>query len=159
MIAGVSLPTGSSRGITQTLELVDNGEIRRTINGAAVDLTRSSVRKYRSDIRCTAAATPALAGIHRGSTITVSCISRLRVSASGTSVTLPRTPVTGSVRGYHADGTRATLSSLVGNVATFASPIVYAEFRPVLTMLVTDISLDMDEYAATEGWSISLEEA
>ncbi|MGQ3049857.1 MAG: hypothetical protein ACT6Q8_24220 [Niveispirillum sp.] len=158
-ISGVAIPTGAGRNITQTLELIDNGDIRRTINGAAVDLTRAASRKYRSDIRATGVSTPALAGIVRGSAVTVHCIQRLRVPASGTSVTLPRTPVSGSVRGYQADGTRATLSSLIDRVATFSAPIVYAEFRPILTMLVADLSYDTDEYAASEGWSLSLEEA
>ena len=48
--------------------------------------------------------------------------------------------------------------SVVALLATFAVPVVMVEFRPILTMLISDISLDNDEYGAEEGWSIDLEE-
>jgi len=160
-LGSLVIPVGAGRGITQTIKPISNGALRRTVNGTLKDLTRIENRKFESQIRCTDMATPSMAELWKGNQITVGCIQTLNqlVNPEASSTTLIRDPVSGSVVGFKADGSKLTPTSVVGRVATFASNIERVEFRPSLTMLVVATSFDVDEYAAEEGWSIDLEEA
>lgn len=70
----------ASRGIRQSLEIEDNGELERDCNGTLHDLTLPSHRKYTTTIECTDHEAPPLNGIYKGSTITVVCLPNLGVS-------------------------------------------------------------------------------
>jgi hypothetical protein len=160
-LGDIYFPPGSARGISQSLNLVSNGELLRTVNGTLIDLTRDENRKFTSVISASETASPTLQGLWRGQVITgLECIQPFRqfVAPANTSVTLIRPEVTGSVVGRLSDNTRIDPDTVVAQVATFSQAVVAVEYRPVLDMMVDDITVDNDEYAATEGWSISLVE-
>ena len=74
-ITGIDLVPFSSRGLTQTLEPIDQSKVlKRTVNGALVDVSQAQFRKYKSTITCTDREAPALSGIYPGQEVTVGCI-------------------------------------------------------------------------------------
>ena len=159
-LGDLHFPAGSARGITQTLDLVSNGELRRTVNGDLKDITRQQNRKFSSSINCSDTESPTLQGIWKGTQLVVECIQPFRqlVKPAALVTNLIRTPVTGSVFGRDNTNVKVLPTSVIGLVATFPSNIVMVEYRPILTMMVSDISEDKDEYGAVESWSLSLEE-
>ncbi len=163
VLGNLEIPIGSGRELTQTLRPIDNGELRRTINGTLHDLTREQNRKYESQISGNGQsiiATPAIAELWKGSVVVVSCISKLRqnVNPAVSVITLIRTPVSGTVVGITSAGDEIDPVSVIGYEATFGENVIMVEFRPLLSMMVASTSWDDDEYAAQEGWSIDLEE-
>lgn len=159
-IDNISFPIGSARGITQTITPVDNGELRRTVNGELVDITRAENRKYESTINCADMGIPTLGDIWRGKVISVECISNIRQSVSPASATaaLHRPHVSDSVFGYTQEGEKVTPQSVSLGVATFQKNIVRVDFRPKLSMMVMDWSSSDDEYEASSSWTLSLSE-
>ena len=159
-LGNIAIPVGAARGITQTLQPIDNGDVRRTVNGTLLDLTRAENRKFESQIRCSDMATPAMAELWKGQTLLIECIQILNqnINPTFTDVTLIRDPVTNSVFGFEADGTKINPVSVTGRDVIFASDVVNVEFRPILNMMILATSVNTDEYAAEEGWSIDLEE-
>lgn len=132
-VAGV--PPYSARGLQQTLEPIDAAiSQRRTINGTLVDLSVEDFRKYRSTITCNDHQTPALNGIWPGQEVVVDCVAELSYLTSGGS----------------ADRTAVSGSSRVEGDFTF--------YRPQLTMQVVSYRITRDEYGATTGWTLELEE-
>ena len=138
VITGMGVPPFSVRGVTQTLEPIDDAaDIRRTINGTAVNLSQVAFQKYFSEISCEDIDVPAIDQIIVGMEVTVECVQELSYAGS-----LPlagnnsRTAVTGSAR--EANG--------------------FVFYRPVLTMLVVGHSVEHDEWGAVTGWSLELEE-
>jgi hypothetical protein len=131
----MGVPLYSARGLTQTLEPIQQAQqLRRTINGASVDLSVSQFRKYSSRISCTDQRAPAIDGIWPGQTVTVSCVAELSYLTEGG--TPQRTVVSGS--------------SYTEGAFTF--------YRPQLTMRVVTPQTQMDEYKASVEWHLDLEE-
>jgi hypothetical protein len=162
-INGIELPVGSSRGISQTLKPIDNGDLRRTVNGDLKDLTREQNRKFESQISGQGSpilSTPAFADVWKGSELIIDCISKLRqnVNPSSSSATLIRDPVSGSISGLTFSGDYIDPDTVTGRDVTFSQDVIMIRFRPKLTMLVLAISTNEDEYEAQEGWTIDLEE-
>jgi hypothetical protein len=126
----------SGVGITQTLEYIDavKDQLFRDVNGNLVDLTPEQFRKYRSSISCTWRNAPALDGVFPGAVVVVDCIQELSYRTAGGSPA--RTVVSGSSR--------------VSGDFTF--------YRPQLTMMVKDHQPQKDEWEATVGWRLDLEE-
>ena len=134
-LSGIGVPPYSVRGATQTLQPIDAAQqLRRTINGALIDLSRAEFRKYRSTISCTDQQPPAVDGVWPGQIVTVGCISELSYRTVGGSPSRPL--VSGSSR---AEGD-------------------YTFYRPQLVMRVVSFSQDTDEYGASVSWSLELEE-
>ena len=157
------IPAGAGRNISQTLQFIDNGDVRRTINGTLTDLTRVVNRKFESQISTIDQATPAITELFKGQAILVECISKLRqnVFPASTTETLIRDPVVSSVLGRDSSGApiNPTIVGGTGNRdITFAVNIVLIEFRPILNMMVLANSINTDEYGASEGWTLDLEE-
>lgn len=159
-LGDIVIPVGAGRGITQTLQPIDNGDVRRTVNGTLIDLTRVENRKFESQIRCSDMATPAIAELWKGQTLLVDCIQVLNqnINPASTSATLIRDPVANSIFGFDSSGVKSEPTSVIGRDVIFASNVVHIEFRPVLDMMILATSVNTDEYAAEEGWSIDLEE-
>lgn len=160
-LGDIEFPVGSARGISQTIQPIDNGDVRRTVNGTLLDLTRIQNRKFESQIRLQDQATPTFIGFFKGSILVVESIVPFRelVNPASTTQTIIRTPVTGSVTGIESvSGLVVDPISVVGEDITFANTVNLIKYRPVLTMMILAITLDADEYAATEGWVIDLEE-
>ena len=134
-LSGIGVPPYSARGASQTLEPIQaSQQLRRTINGELIDISRPEFRKYRSRISCAEQQPPAVDGVWPGQVVTVGCISELSYLTAGGSPA--RTPVTGSSRTEGA----------------------YTFYRPSLTMRVVTFSQDTDEYGAETSWSLELEE-
>ena len=134
-LSGIGVPPYSVRGATQTLQPIDAAQqLRRTINGALVDISRAEFRKYRSTITCTDQQPPAVDGVWPGQIVTVGCISELSYKTAGG--VAARAVVSGSSR---TEGD-------------------YTFYRPQLTMRVVSFSQDTDEYGASVAWSLELEE-
>lgn len=139
VISGEGMPSTAVRGITETLEPIDNpqfdkyrvtlscndknapafdhlrvGNWRRTVNGGLVDLSGN------------------------GSTVTIDCISELAGKLTGS----PLAYTTG--RGSVTDSGRT-----VGE---------YFFYRPRLTVGLISKSMDTDEYGAICGWQAEFEE-
>ncbi len=138
VITGIGIPPWSARGLTQSLDPIPQaGDIRRTVNGAPVNLAAAQFKKYRSTISGSDHDTGAFSGIWPGQVVTVECIQELGyLTASGPGAD-DRTPVSGSVR-------------LSGD---------YTFYRPALVMMVTGgPTASWAEWEAQNTWSIELEE-
>lgn len=142
VIEGIGLPPRAALGLDQTLEPVNEStSLMRTVDGALDDLSLSQFRKYKSKISCTLFESPALDGIWPGQQVVVHCVPELSYEEPSGGETVPgegaaRTIVTGSVR--TRDG--------------------FVYYRPKLTMRVVSFDIKRDEYGATTGWSLELEE-
>lgn len=135
-ISGHGVPPYAVRGITQTLEPIDAAKnLRRTINGALVDLSAPQFKKYRSEISCTDIQSPAFDAIEIGDTLVIGCAEEL---------------------GYLTAGGSPSRSAVSGSSRVAGS---YTYYRPELTMVVIGKSQSFDEYGARESWTLELEEA
>ena len=134
-LSGIGVPPYSARGASQTLEPIQaSQQLRRTINGELIDISRAEFRKYRSTISCVDQQPPAIDGVWPGRVLTVGCISELSYLTAGGAPARPL--VSGSSR---TEGD-------------------YTFYRPSLTMRVVAFSQDTDEYGAVVSWSLQLEE-
>ena len=156
-IDGVVIPYGAARGIDVSIAPIEAGGMRRTINGTLIDLTRSTHRKYRLEIQCQDAIAPTLAALWRGQTVSVFAPIRLRQVVSAGAATLIRSPVPGTVRCFTAAGVPVA-ATVSGTSVSGATGAAYVEYQPSMLMMVVERSEDFDEWDATTGWSITLEE-
>ena len=134
-LATPGVPPYSARGLSQTLEPIDQAtSARRTVNGTLIDLSVPELRKYRSTITCTDMDSPALDGYWPGSITVVDCVAELsyQTSTGGPE----RTVVPGSSREEGA----------------------FTFYRPRLTMMILRWSISKDEWGAACGWVLELEE-
>lgn len=135
-MVGVGVPPYSARGLKQTLAPIDQAtNLRRTVNGALKDISFSGFRKYKTTISGTDQRPPNFDGRWPGLTVTVDCIAELSFTPDEGD-TRQRTAVPGS---EHTEG-------------------AHTVYRPRLTMKITALSIDEDEYGAQISWSLDLEE-
>jgi len=134
-LTGIGVPPYSARGLTQTLEPIEQAaSLQRTINGVLHDLSPSAFRKYKSTITGSDQRPPACDGVWPGKLVEIDCIVELAYPEGGT-------PERAAVSG----------SSVEDN-----DGFVY--YRPHLTMMVTSFKLSKDEYGAIIDWTMDLEE-
>lgn len=152
VLTGVGTPPYSVRGATQSLKPISGStELRRTVNGALEDLSASEMRKYQTTISCTDQQPPAFAGMWPGNLLVVDCISELAVALDHVSEAV--------TEGSTEDLT--TIESLLEREAVPGSLRIedgFVIFRPRLHMRVTGFAVDRNEYTASNGWSVDLEE-
>lgn len=135
VISGMGVTPYSARGLSQSLEPIQAAaSARRTINGTLRDLSQSQFHKYKSTITCTDQDSPAFDGSWTGKTVTVDCVAELSFETN--SAGPQRTVVPGSER--EADG--------------------FTFYRPRLVMMVVGFQQTTDEWGATVGWQLQLEE-
>jgi hypothetical protein len=133
-LTGVGVPAYSARGLTQTLEPLEQAtSLQRTINGELIDLSRPEFRKYKSTISGSDQRPPSCDGLWPGRQIVVDCIEELAYPDGG----VPQRPV--------VEGSSFSESG-------------FTYYRPRLTMVVTAFQLSRDEYSAQVAWSMTLEE-
>lgn len=133
-LTGIGVPPYSARGLHQTLQpIADAAQTKRTINGALVDVSDVLFRKYSSQISGADVDPPAIEAVWPGLQLTVDCIAELAV----------------------AESTEPVFARTVVGSRTEAGFIFY---RPRLVMLVTDFSINIDEYGKASSWSMNLEE-
>jgi len=132
--------------------IADGGEIVRLASGERRSLRRSQFRKLAVTINGDAVRKPALDHLHRGDTVVIDCPFHLDVIGDVADGALLRTPVPGSIyRWGQAGGKPVMLDHGNGGV-------IFTAFRPRLTIMLDEISVDEDEMAAKVTWSISGEE-
>ncbi len=135
VISSMGTPLYSARGLRQTLTPIQSaGYLLRDINGELCNLSDTNFTKYISTISGEDARSPAANGVMPGLPVTVDCIIELAYLTSGGSPT--RTVVGGS-------------SYTEGN---------FTRYRPQLSMMVTNIEIDSDEWNSLTNWTLSLEE-
>ena len=136
VLSGIGIPPYSARGLTQTLApIAAAASLRRTVNGALVDLSASQFRKYASTITCTDQQAPALDGIWPGAVVVVDCVAELAYALDLVSTAGPEREVVAS----REEGD-------------------WVFYRPRLTMRVTGFEVSRDEWGAAVGWKLDLEE-
>ena len=129
----IGAPLYSARGLTQTLAPIAAAvSQRRTINGVLHDVSYDQFRKYATKISCVDQRPPSNS-VWPGRVVTVHCAVSLAYPVGGTP---ERTPVSGS-------------EIIEGD---------FVFYRPVLTMQVTSITENFDEWAANVQWELDLEE-
>jgi hypothetical protein len=128
----------SARQLRGTLAPIDaaRGEdkLRRTVNGALIDISAPQMRRYKLEVSGNDMAAPALDGLWVGMQATVSCHVEFAYLTAGGAP--GRTPVSGSQR---VDG-------------------AFTYYRPQLLMMVVELSVTRQEWAAVAEWSLTLEE-
>src|SRR5579872_1910799 len=78
-LLGLGVPPYSARGLSQTLEPLDQAaSLQRTINGELIDLSRAEFRKYKSTISGTDQRPPSCDGLWPGREVVVDCVAELR---------------------------------------------------------------------------------
>ena len=134
VITGLITPF-SARGLRQTLSPISQSvQMRRTVNGALVDLSIPQMRKYESTISADDQSVLALNGVWAGAQVTVDCVAELAyLTASGS-----------------PERTVVPNSSRVNGAWTF--------YRPRLTMRIMEYQTQVDEWNAVVGWTMRLEE-
>jgi hypothetical protein len=129
----------AARGLTQTYAPLKsaggagNTWVRRDVNGVLRELVDTRFRKYKSTISCHDGETPCLDDAWIGVTVEVHCAFELNYV---TGMMPARPEVSGSARTQGA----------------------FTYYRPVLQMMVTDVSASLPEWAALYDWKIELEE-
>lgn len=159
-------PPGAARGIQTSVDQVYPGELRRTVNGALVDLTRPQLRKYRVSLTATGQALPDLRGLWRGQLVTVAApVIWTAYAAPGSSQIALERParatgwrVLDEITGEKIDGAALSLDGLTV-ILPAGSPAVQLEYQPVLSCRVVIASSSGDEWDASATWSIELEES
>lgn len=135
-ISGLGGFTYQARGLTQTLvPIAQVKQQMRTINGNLRDLSSHIFRKYASEITCADVNAPPLDGLWPGDTVTVECAVFL-CYRNGNPGSPARQEVSGS-------------SYTLGN---------YTFYRPIMTMMVMDISDGFEEWKSNFTWKLGLEE-
>jgi hypothetical protein len=134
-LSGIGVPSYSARGLTQTLEPIDQAtNLQRTINGSLLDLSSPSFRKYKSAITGSDQRAPSCDGLWPGRQVVVDCIAELA----------------------YADGGAAQRPAVDGSSVSEAG---FTYYRPRLTMIVTGFQVSKDEWGAVAAWTMTLEEA
>lgn len=132
-LSGAGLPPYSARGLTQTLSPIGQStQLRRTINGQLRDLSLPQFHVYASTISGDDQRPPY--AYKPGTTVTVNCVQLLSFKSSGG---VPQRNAVPS-------------SDFEEGEWTF--------YRPQLVMVVTGWSMNFDEWAAGQSWSMTLEE-
>lgn len=133
---GVGVMPYSARGLSQTLAPIDASiHIERTINGALIDFGYTPMQKYKSTITGSDQRPPGVDGVWPGAGVIVECIAKI---AHLDYLPFGREPVD-----YY-------------DAVIFEGG--YIIYRPRLSMLVMNFDWNEDEYGATVGWKMDLEE-
>ena len=132
IISSVGLPPASIRGITQTLEYIDESiQTRRNVNGELVDISDPIFRKFRSIVACEDQIAPAINGIWAGRIVTVDCVAEIPMPPDG----IAERPI---VAQRQDSG--------------------FILYRPRLVMMILKVNIDYNDWDAIVGWQMELEE-
>jgi hypothetical protein len=148
-LIGMGVAPYSARGITQTLAPIDGSiQLRRTINGNLKDISDPLFQKYQSTISANDQRPPALDLVWPGKLLTVWCACYLGIPGDHADTTTEGNTTDGITGEF---GRPAVLGSVIHEDG-------FTYYRPILTMRVTGLSTSFDEWAASNDWSLSLEE-
>lgn len=157
------LPPLSARGCYQELTPVVQGLWRRTLNGILTYIGLEDV-KYKTLITCKDKTVIATESFLPGNPLEVGCIQRIwqkvDLDKDNKSIKLKRPAVKGSVFVVNELGENEDIKELNEQEITFNNrdELMFVSYRPVLTMMVKDFKLHVDEWGMTGGWSLMMEE-
>ena len=153
-------PPFSARGCVQSLTPLSQGVLRRTINGKLMCVGDKGHRKFQSTISCTDQAPPAFEKLWAGARLEVGCIQSLTqaVPVGAVTVFLEREPLT--CHAFDSLGKMCPLEKVEGTCVFLPPrfPGGFITYRPSLIMLVKGYHLETDEWGASVGWRLELEE-
>lgn len=153
-------PPFSARECTQSLTPLPGGALRRTLQGELVVVGGKTPRKFHSLITCTDHSVPAFEKFWVGTVLKVGCIQSLTqaIPPHTQLVHLERDPVTFHL--YDTKGQELSGSSHDGKTLTLEEgfPGGFVTYRPWLIMLVKTYRLETNEWGASIGWTLELEE-
>jgi len=148
----LGIAPGSGRALTQSIEPIAAGSLRRLANGRLVSRMRPSLRKYRISINFSDVWPPAFGGLWAGDEVTVHSAAELEQKAS---VSLERPHVLGSIVWRDAAG--YTLPSGEGETVA-PEGAAWVVYRPILECLVESWDLERDEYGEVVSATLNLQE-
>lgn len=153
-------PPFSVRECTQSLTPLPQGILRRTINGTLVCIGNKGHEKFQSMISCKDKSPPAFEKLWVGTHLKVGCIQSLTqaVPVGASNISLGRDPL--SCHAYDPLGKMWAIEKVEKN-CVFLSPGFpggFITYRPWLMMIVKHYHLETDEWGASVGWHLELEE-
>jgi hypothetical protein len=149
------VPPYSIRAAQQTLiPIKESQALKRSVNGTLIDLSAPQFRKYSSVITVTNrpdVQPPSWDGIFPGSTFTMWCISELAQRLSGFS-----TEAIGTISTETESPALGLHRPAVPGSIRYESGFVF--YRPVLQMMVVDLTQKTDEWGCYVDWTLTSEE-
>lgn len=163
LIGGAFLPYGSARGLSVSVQPISAGEIRRTINGGLVDLTRATHRKYRVQISGQDMITPTLADFWPGmlTSMRIPVWFRQSIATPTSTITISRNVLSDAdARVFDALGTPVafTRAGRVITAAALGGEQGWVEYLPFVEGRVIERTEQHQEWAASANWSLTVEE-
>lgn len=160
MGGGPLLPPFSARECTQTLTLLPQGVLRRTINGDLIWVGHKGHQKYQSTISCKDKASPAFDSIWRGALLKVRCLQTLTqpIDKEIKRVQLDREAGAFFIldkKGKIWSGTKEE-DRWIAIPSEF--PGGFITYHPQLMMMIKSYTLETDEWGLSVGWTLELEE-
>jgi hypothetical protein len=156
-------PPLSARGCIQQIIPLEQGKLRRTINGELIYIG-SPISKYRSIIYCTDKASLATEGLNPGAPVQVGCIQRLwqkvMPDPDNKPIMLERSPVEGSVSAIDGKQNPLEIQSVNNQEIQLKDRqvICFVSYRPWLNMRTVRYNLQTNEWGLKAGWQLELEE-
>lgn len=156
-------PPLSARGCIQQITPLEQGKLRRTINGELIFIGQP-ISKYRTVIYCTDKTSLATDGIRPGSPVQVGCIQRLWQKVipdqNNGSITLERPPVEGSITVIDENQKSIEVQSVDNQEIKLKDRknTYYVGYRPWLNMRTVRYNLQTNEWGLKAGWQLELEE-
>ena len=164
-LSGIGFPPYSARGCQQTLQLIEQPALRRTVNGELMAVGNPLFQKYRTTIEGADKHPVAMDQLHMGHPVTVGCIQRLWQEVESQTVHLGRPAVQGSVTVITSTRQPVTFTQVDPRTITLEAPPdgptdrkVYVGYCPVLETRLVDFHMVMDEWKHTSLWKLILEE-
>ena len=157
------LPPLSARGCVQELLPVEQGKMRRTINGELV-FVGTPRSKYRSIIHCSDKTSLATDGLSPGAVVQVGCIQRLwqkvLPDTNNNPIRLERAAVEESVVAMDESQKMISVERLgVDQIRLKERRLpCFVSYRPWLSMRTVRYSLHTNEWGLKAGWRLELEE-
>ncbi len=162
IIGTAGLPPQSARNCKQELSHISNGEFKKTINGNLVFLSGNERHRYKSSIVCKDINSPLADSFWIGSQVLIGCIQNLwqLIDPGKTRISLMRPAVSNSIYVVNNIGEKIKFKQKDNDVELYRpyENNVFVCFRPWMTMLVTDFSLEADEWGTNNGWNLQTEE-
>lgn len=173
-LSGIGFPPYSARGCQQTLQLIQQPALHRTVNGQLMAVANPLFQKYRTVIEGADKHPPALDNLSMGHPVTVGCIQRLwqevhNVSTPGAAIDLDTCPsirlgrpaVEGSI--VVINDVRQPIAFTPSDPQTIiltAPPMgkSYVGYSPILDTRLVDFKLAIDEWKHASTWKLVLEE-
>lgn len=158
-IEGGDLPPLTLTSCEQSLSALVGEGLHRTVNGKLCCTALSPDVRYRTTIHCTGPALPALGGLTLGSTVRIHCVQRLWQKGQDASIKLTRPAVPASMIVMNAQ--KEVMSfDVVGDeiIPRRLGRPYFISFCPILTMCITDMTMQCGVGGLNQTWMITAEE-